>query len=364
MSGRLADSGSYSITYNVPYWLKRIGMRYSRQMELSDKAKRRLTMLECHQTLQDISATCRIFGISRKNFYKWKHRYEESGNDPNSLEDQSKAPHTTRTVEMTRKQEERVIRIRKKHIRLGKKKLQILYRKYYDEYISCNHIQHVIQKHHLYYDPVTARRIRTKKMKGRGQKKVRIHEINIKEYMNKQEKPFFFCTDTIVLYLPYGVKRYIITAIEHEKKLAYARVYKSKSSTSTFDFILRLHMLVDSQIAGILSDNGSEFASLFDKACQKMGIQHIYTRLRTPKDNAVDERFNRTIQEEFMATDLYFEPALADDDLTKANQYLTSWLLFYNFDRPHITLNYLSPVEYYDYTFKSLSPMYPSLTIC
>lgn len=362
MSGRLADSGSYSITYNVPYRFKRLGMRYSIKMKLSEKAKKRLAMLECYQTIRDVSATCRIFQISRKSFYKWKDRYEESGNDPTSFEDQTTAPQTRRSVELTKKEEERVIRLRKKHIRLGKKKLQILYRKYYDEHISCNHIQYVIQKHHLYYDPVTAKKIRTKKNKGRGAKKMRIHEINVKEHMNKQDKPFFFCTDTIVLYLPYGVKRYIITAVEYEKKVAYARVYKSKSSTSTLDFLLRLHMLVDGQIAAILSDNGSEFADLFDKACKRMGIDHIYTRLRTPKDNAVDERFNRTIQEEFVDTDLYFEPALTEDDMTLANQYLTSWLIFYNFDRPHQTLNYLSPVEYYDYKFKHLSPIYPSLT--
>jgi len=39
MSGRLADSGSYSITYNVPYWFKRMGMRYSRKMELTQCKK-------------------------------------------------------------------------------------------------------------------------------------------------------------------------------------------------------------------------------------------------------------------------------------------------------------------------------------
>jgi len=136
MSGRLADSGSYSITYNVPYWFKSMGMRYSRVMKLSEHAKKRLAMLECYQTLRDVSATCRIFTISRKNFYKWKNRYELSGGDPTSLEDESKALHSTRCVEMTQKEEERVKRLRKKYIRLGKKKLQILYRKYYAMSIS------------------------------------------------------------------------------------------------------------------------------------------------------------------------------------------------------------------------------------
>lgn len=77
-------------------------------------------------------------------------------------------------------------------------------------------------------------------------------------------------------------------------------MYKNKSSLSTFDFLMRLSLLVDGKIAAILSDNGSEFAKYFEEACKRLKITHIYTRVKTPKDNAVDERFNRTLQEEFM----------------------------------------------------------------
>jgi transcriptional regulator with PAS, ATPase and Fis domain len=31
------------------------------------------------ETTQNVSQTCRYFGISRKTFYKWKARYEELG---------------------------------------------------------------------------------------------------------------------------------------------------------------------------------------------------------------------------------------------------------------------------------------------
>lgn len=143
------------------------------------------------------------------------------------------------------------------------------------------------------------------------------------------------------------------------------RVYKNKSSLSAFDFLLRLHMLVDGKIAVVLSDNGSECAQYFDEACRRLTITHLYTRVKTPKDNAVDERFNRTIQEEFMQTDEYFEPSLADDDLTEANHHLTHWFIFYNFERPYQTLKYKSPIECYNsrYHLKEVSPMYPSITV-
>ena len=114
--------------------------------------------------------------------------------------------------------------------------MQKLFKKECGEYVSQSHIAYVICKYNLHYDPVFAKRVRSKKIKGKGAKKIRINNVNPNDYLS-QSKPFFFATDTIVLYLPYGIKRYILTAIEHEKKIAYARSYSSKSSLSTFDFL-------------------------------------------------------------------------------------------------------------------------------
>jgi putative transposase len=130
---------------------------------------------------------------------------------------------------------------------------------------------------------------------------------------------------------------------------------------SAFDFLLRLNLLTEGRIAAVLSDNGGEFAKYFEQACQKLGILHIFTRVRTPKDNSINERFNRTLQEEFLEVDESFEPSLAENDLTKANKLLTKWLIFYNFKRPHQALNYQTPIEYTYYT-KGVSAMYPPST--
>ena len=331
--------------------------------EMSFLAEKRLSMIEFFYQIKDVSTTSRLFKVSRKTFHKWFLRYEKSGKQLSSLEDVSKAPHTKRQSMLPFEDELNIKHLRQKYIRLGKVKLQKLFKTEYGQYISQSHISSVIQKYNLYYDLNSARRIRSKKIKGQGKRKIRINEINPHDYLTEQ-KPFFFTTDTIVLYLPYGIKRYILTAIEHEKKIAYARCYKSKSSLSTFDFLMRLSALVDGRIAAILSDNGSEFAKYFEEACNRLKILHIYSRVNTPKDNPVCERFNRTIQEEFMEVDDYFESLLTESDLIEANQRLTEWLIFYNFTRPHQTLDYLSPFEYYQLQVKKqkLLPMYPTLT--
>lgn len=354
---RLNSAGSFSAKYILPKSFVRLAWRRNSMLELSFQAKQRLAFLEFYQVVKDATLVCKSFKISRQTFYHWKKRYHP--NDLASLENQSKAPRAKRRSSLTLKQEENIKKLRKGYLRTGKMKLAILYQKEYGTKISSWQIQKVIEKHDLYYDPLEAKKIRTKKHKSLGMKKLRINEVKPRDFISR-DKQFFFCTDTIVLYLPWGIKRYILTAIDYFHKLSFAKCYKTKSSLNAFDFLLRLNLLVDSKIAAILSDNGSEFAKYFEGACRKLNIIHIYTRNRTPKDNSVNERFNRTLQEEFMSLNEYFEEYLAEDTLTKANQELTNWLIFYNFKRPHQTLNYQTPIEY---TNQRVSGMYPASTL-
>ncbi len=58
--------------------------------------------------------------------------------------------------------------------------------------------------------------------------------------------------------------------------------------------------------------------------------------------NAHCERFNRTVQEEFLDyhEDLFFT------DLSALNDKLFDWLLWYNGERPHWALQLQSPLEF------------------
>jgi len=363
-SGKLNNAGTFSLTYNLPYWFYKF-MKGRFMGEISPQAQLRLSMIEFYYQVKNATVASTTFKVSRKTFYKWFARYQASGKSLSSLEDKPKVPIVRRKTNLNFNTELKIKHLREKYVRLGKVKLQKLFKTEHSQYVSQSHITYVITKYNLYFDPVKAKNIRSKKIKGKGAKKIRINKTNPNNYLSST-KPFFFCTDTIVLYLPYGIKRYILTAVEHEKKIAYARSYSTKSSLSAFDFLLRLSALVDGKIAAILSDNGSEFGKYFDQACRRLKIIHIFTRIRTPKDNSVNERFNRTIQEEFMEVDEYFESLLTQPALIQANQRLTDWLVFYNFKRPHQTLDYLTPFEYYQLQIqqKKLLPMYPTLTFC
>lgn len=314
--------------------------------QLSHQARKRLKWIEYYKHCGSVSQTCRYFGISRQTFYEWWKRY-----DPNNLltlEDASKAPKRVRQREITPEQESRIISLRKQYIRYGKEKLAVLYQEVYAEKISSWHIQCVIQKHKLYYHPIKTAKIAAKRKKSI--KKKRITELKKKAACSG----FLLCLDAIVIYWN-GLKRYIFTAVDRYSKTAFAWMYASKSSLSAQDFLLRLYYLFNEQIENIQTDNGSEFHGFFDEACRKFNLNHYWNRLKTPKDNPSNERFNRTLQEEFIQLG-NFTP-----ETPKFNAKLVEWLIEYNFHRPHQSLGYKTPISIASQNPR-LSTMYSSST--
>ena len=264
-----------------------------------------------------------------------------------NLEDETKRPKNTRKWQVTAIEECRIMKLRKKKIHYGKRKIKKLYKDEYSEVISTWKIERVIQKHDLYPDPIKAEKYRNK-LKN-ASKKNRIQKLNILE-----EHWFLLHLDTIVIYWS-SVKRYILTAIDHYGKIAYARMYTTKSSRSAKDFLYRLHYLIDADILNVQTDNGSEFFAEFEEALKQLSILHWFSRPRTPEDNSVVKKFNQTLQTEWL-NDGNFTPVV--DDFNPA---LTDWLEEYNFYRPHQTLDYQTPIEYPEDTLRKqqkLLPMY------
>jgi hypothetical protein len=195
------------------------------------------------------------------------------------LEDRSRAPKNRRKPEITPLQEQRIINLRKKYIRYSKFKLAILYQRIYGEKISSWKIQRTIQKYNLYYLPKKKRKIQKRRLKA--QRKKRITQLK------KEKRPsFLICLDVIVIYWN-SLKRYIFTAIDFCSKIAFARMYTTKSSKSAQDFLKRIYFLYQGRIENIQTDNGSEFQGFFEKTIKQLPkkIQRYFNRPRTPKDN-------------------------------------------------------------------------------
>ena len=105
------------------------------------------------------------------------------------------------------------------------------------------------------------------------------------------------------------------------------------------------------EIKGIQTDNGSEFLNHFDRIIAGNGIAHFFIYPRCPKQNGIIERFNHTLQEEFVEDN---RELLEEKETKPFNNKLIDYLLFYNTQRPHNTLNNQEPMKIVvDYLKKS-----------
>ncbi len=316
-----------------------------RAKPLSPEAKRRLSWMDYFHKTKNISLTCRHFGISRQLFYYWFKRYDPY--NLYSLEERNRAPQRKRQREISPEQEMRIVNLRKQYLRYGKEKLAFIYQRVYQEKISSWKIQKVIEKYKLYNNPLkTAKFARKRK---RALKKKRITELQ-----KRSKIGFLISLNVIVIYWN-NLKRYIFTAIDHYSKIGLAMMYKNKNSLNAQDFLKRLYYLFDDKIENLQTDNGSEFQGLFQKAVKDLGLGHYFNRPRTPKDNSVNERFNRTLDEEFLKLG-NFHP-----DPHVFNSRLLNWLIEFNFKRPHQALGYKTPIEFASGK-PELSKMYSSST--
>ncbi|GJX51973.1 putative ribonuclease H-like domain-containing protein [Tanacetum coccineum] len=77
-------------------------------------------------------------------------------------------------------------------------------------------------------------------------------------------------------------------------------LFKTKDETSEIlkNFIKEIENLVDKKVKIIRSDNGTEFKNhVMDEFCREKGIKREYSVARTPQQNGVAERKNRTLIE-------------------------------------------------------------------
>lgn len=327
-------SVKYRLPWNSQYQLLSRHERWRKQaklMGLSKKAQSKLEWFVFYHTKanKNASLTCRHFGIGKTAFYKWFDVFDPE--NLRALEESSRAPVKRREIQVTRLEEDRILSLRKANPEYGKMKIQSLYTTHYSDSISSWKVQRVIEKYKLQRKPGKP----TRAFKKQAQTKRRT--INLK----KEQKPgFLVAFDTIVLYRN-GKTRYIVTGIDTVSKVAWARMYSTHSSATTKDLFLRLHAVVATKILNICTDNGSEFEKHFKALMNSLKVPQHYSRVKTPKDNPVCERFNGTLKQEFLRQGNW------TDDIHEFNQRLSKWLLKYNCYRPHQSLNYQTPFQYH-----------------
>ena len=143
--------------------------------------------------------------------------------------------------------------------------------------------------------------------------------------------------DTVIKFVD-GIKVYFLTAIDVKLKFAFSLHYARLTSRVTVAFFQKLQSVYAIPITTVQTDNGLEFLGDFENYLKKQHIPHMFIYPRCCKINGTIERFNRTIQEEFIDENLH----IFHDQKLFATK-LIDYLLFYNTQRVHKSLGLKTP---------------------
>lgn len=143
--------------------------------------------------------------------------------------------------------------------------------------------------------------------------------------------------DTIHIIAPDGTRIYVYTIIDLYSRFAYAEVVEKIGTKPSVRFVRRAAKCAPFQFQMIQTDHGSEFSIGFTHGLKTMGFAHRHSRVRQKDDQAHIERFNRTIQEECFDRVVYTIPSF--------KKALGPYLKYYNAERSHMGINYLTPLE-------------------
>jgi putative transposase len=329
MKGRY--SGRYMTIYGyVMPGAASIAHLASRTMGLSKKAKDRLKTLDWHRFHgKNISLTCRHFGIQRRIFREWIKRYKLLG--AIGLNDRSRRPKKVRQPTTTREFESNVIAIRNERPYWGKNKIHSRIRKERGIVPSPSTVGRILKRRGLINKKISAKRSKA----ALSPKKRYPRDLMIKEAGDMVQ------VDTKYVIGIGGKKMYQWTAIDVLTKQRVLWASTRLSSRKGKGFLRIYEREFGFVIKAVQTDNGKEFLKEFDFYLKQKSIPHYFIEPHSPKQNCYVERSHRTDDDEFYSQGNTFI------GIKTFLPRLKKWQDEYNTIRPHQSLNYLTPEEYF-----------------
>jgi len=308
-----------------------------RRGTISAEATRKLRWMDHYNRHRNARLTCRYFGISPKTFYRWKNRFDPY--DLTTLEEESRRPRRLRQPQTPVAVVEAILELRRRYPRWGKTKLAVLLARQGIE-VSASTVGRVMNRLKARGVLVEPLNVRQAKLARRRRRKPR--------YATRKPKGFqaeapgdLIEVDTLQIKLVPDEIRYQFSARDVVTRFDALRAYKRQTSLKAAHFLHYLRKKFPYPIRAIQIDGGSEFKDQFEEACRAKKIPLFVLPPRSPKLNGHVERSNRTHREEF------YEVYDVDLNLEEHNRQLTEWEYVYNYIRPHQSLDYLTPYQYY-----------------
>jgi transposase InsO family protein len=293
----------------------------------------------------NVSDICRRFRIARRTGYKWLDRYEEQGLA--GLMDQSRRPHHFPN-QTSHEIEEYVVALRKSDPEWGSKKLHKLIcndkesGKYKHGRIPCKEtITRILDRNGL-IDPN-----RSKLTKGFErfvhQYPNELWQMDYKGWfwlLNKQQCHPLTITD------------------DHSRFNLCLQACKNQQSNTVKNVLINIFskyglpymMLTDNAgpwgSAGADPIEGSRCFTELEKWLIQLNIKLIHGRPYHPQTQGKEERFHRTLKQELLEHEQFH-------DHDHCQKRFDNWREKYNCIRPHEALDFKTPSELYDPSFKT-----------
>lgn len=124
-------------------------------------------------------------------------------------------------------------------------------------------------------------------------------------------------------------------------KWSCGMVFRSASAANATKLLKKLLKTAPFKIEAIQTDQGSEFRGKFERVCEANQLTFYVNHPHSPKQNAVVERLNRTVREDFYSVKSY-----PSGNLAVLNRMVNKYFEFYNKRRPHQSLGNIPPMKF------------------
>lgn len=309
-------------------------------------ARRKLSLLELANDLDNVSRACRIMGYSRQQFYEIRRNYQTFGAE--GLIDRlpgARGPHPNRVPAEV---EEAILEHGLAHPAHGALRVshELMLK---GVQVSSGGVRGVWSRHKLLTKHERLLRLEKSVAERRielSDDQVRLLERFSPEFRERhietRHTGELVAVDTFFVGHLKGVgKVYLQSVIDCHSRYAWGRLYTSKLPLTAVHVmnndVLPTFEAHGAAIGTVLSDNGREFCGRPDRHpyelfLQLEGIEHRTTRVKRPQSNGFVERLHRTLLDEHfrvMGRTKFYET------VEEMQTDLEAYLKTYNERRPH-----------------------------
>lgn len=308
--------------------------------------KHKVGLLNLADELGNVSKACKMMGLSRDTFYRYKEAVEQDGIDA-LLEKNRRVPNRKNRVEAH--VEAAVVQYATDDPAHGQVRVSNELRKK-GIFVSPTGVRSIWLRHDLANFKQRLKALEAKvaaegliltesQVQALERKKL---DDEVSGEIETAHPGYLGSQDTFYVGTFKGVGRvYQQTYVDTYAKVAHCKLYTTKTPITAADLlndrVLPFYADHELPVLRILTDRGTEYCGKADRHDYQLylalnEIEHTRTKARHPQTNGICERFHKTILQEFYQATLRRKIYTTLDELQLD---LDEWLVYYNNERTH-----------------------------